>query len=745
MSDTLCKWLNKELSQAIEPKALDKNFSNGYLFGELLFKYQLQKDFTMFTNNDTSVSKLNNFTRLEPTLHLLGIPFDTNKAQAIMQEKQGVATHLLYQLYVSLGEKKKGQTRENVQPTAKTCLHKEEHDIPSDGQLHPVKMCDADLKLKKISKHYEEKRQELNTRSVVIPPIINPPQQKRQPKVHNILEMKHTEKVKRSNHKSVICIQVTAVPVPKPPPHPSQHNPKRRQHQHQQQKAQQAEMVQNEIAQFETNRKVSGQPSPGAFLLGACHQDWDVSEKGAKLILQSNDKYIRDIQKRLHENLVAREQREKRLQRFTMEQIKAREAQEEARRDEQLVRRLTRQTQQEQRLAAQLLQIRRQKDVILENRLFREEQYRQRREKDFQEALEREAALASQAKLDHAEEMKKEIEMCQKITAERSQNKYDKHFAICKDIMGQMVDFATKVEEYRQLTGNLIPQKQTRGWKEFLLKGLPLYQSNHVQTPEFDLCTPLDPVEQQKQDILNDLDYEEYTNMVGEWAWPDETDEPPPSLNNSNILGHVVGRIKKISHQPTAPPSPPLPPFKLKACVLGKFCSGKTTCLAKISREHGIYVISADTLIEEALAADQSGEKCSRLQTRGLKSLSLTCNNVTGEENKENEPLSSPATPKPGFIHFADDKIQFLEDSKTLTFLLQLSAQAVQGAAIQEELKNGKAISTELLVDIIVSAIRQIPSESCWILDGFPADIAQAQMLEKALSGTFNEPEESIT
>lgn len=62
-----------------------------------------------------------------------------------------------------------------------------------------------------------------------------------------------------------------------------------------------------------------------------------------------------------------------------------------ARRDEQLVRRLTRQTQQEQRLAAQLLQIRHQKEVILENRLFREEQFRQRRERDFQEALEREA------------------------------------------------------------------------------------------------------------------------------------------------------------------------------------------------------------------------------------------------------------------------------------------------------------------------------------------------------------------
>lgn len=63
----------------------------------------------------------------------------------------------------------------------------------------------------------------------------------------------------------------------------------------------------------------------------------------------------------------------------------------ESRQEEQLVWRLTRPTQQEQRLAAQLLQIRRQKEVILENRLFRELQYQQRRERDFQEALEREA------------------------------------------------------------------------------------------------------------------------------------------------------------------------------------------------------------------------------------------------------------------------------------------------------------------------------------------------------------------
>lgn len=40
---------------------------------------------------------------------------------------------------------------------------------------------------------------------------------------------------------------------------------------------------------------------------------------------------------------------------------------------------------------------------------------------------------------------------------------------------------------------------------------------------------------------------------------------------------------------------------------------------------------------------------------------------------------------------------------------------------------------------------RQVPTQSCWILDGFPADVAQAHMLEKALGGICEDPVESIT
>lgn len=54
---------------------------------------------------------------------------------------------------------------------------------------------DADLKLQKISQHYEEKCQQLNS-SVMIPPITIPPQQKRQFKVQDVRKMKIIEKVK---------------------------------------------------------------------------------------------------------------------------------------------------------------------------------------------------------------------------------------------------------------------------------------------------------------------------------------------------------------------------------------------------------------------------------------------------------------------------------------------------------------------------------------------------------------------
>ncbi|XP_054467241.1 sperm flagellar protein 2 [Anoplopoma fimbria] len=730
MSDILCRWLNEELrlSKAVDPRTFARDFSSGYLIGEVLHKYQLQSDFSMFMKKDTSISRLNNFTRVEPTLRLLGISFDINTAQELMQEKQGVATRLLYQLYVSLEKKKKaeisGTLMEIMQPAATVGLHKKEHEIYSD-RLHRVVKRDAELKLEKVSHHYEDKCQQLNDRLVMTHPI----QQKRQLRVQDEKSLKNIEKlrVSRQKHNDIMTgNQATTVQVPKPPPYTSQLNLKRRQQQ-QQRREQQVQTVQTEITQFETRKKLvtygftsssSGQPPPGDFPISGSIHGCEVPGSGTKLTLQSNSKYIQDIRQRLEENAVACEQREKRRDRFLVEQLKAHEAQEEAQREEQLVKRLTRQTQQEQRLATQLLQIRVQKDVIRKNRLFREQQYQQRRERDFQEALEREAALAQQAKLDLAEEIRKELEFCNRIAAERAQSRYKKHFKTCKDILEQIVDLATKVGEYRLHTGNLIPEKPMREWKELLFSGLPLYEPEiKCQQPGFEISAPLDPVELKKQEILKNQDYDEYTNMLGEWAWPEEAEETKLPLTNNNILGHVVLRLRNIVHQPIMEPdSPSFPHFTIKACVLGKFCSGKTTCLAKLAEAHGVHVLSADSLIADALNAYYNGEEDVQVTEQQ-------------EEKDSEQMLTSSTSLKPDL-----DTQEESCDSN-----VRLTTRAIQGATAEKELRKGNAIANELLVDIIVEAIRQVPAQSGWILDGFPMDITQAHLLEKALGGSVDE------
>ncbi|KAM9849627.1 sperm flagellar protein 2-like [Aulostomus maculatus] len=491
---------------------------------------------------------------------------------------------------------------------------------------------------------------------------------------------------------------------------------------------QEAQTVQNEIAQFETNQKKlgsgfacrsNGQP----FALDTPHvRSSEVPRKETKLTLQPSSEYFEEICQRLQENAVPCKRREKRLNRFLREQRDALEAQEERQKEEQLVRCLSRQTQQERRLEAYLLQIRKQKDVIQQNCFFREQQYQQQRERDLQEARDRQAALAQQAELDRAEKIRQELELCHRTAAEHAQSTHERHFNICRETLEQTVDLATKVGEYQLFTGNPISEKVLREGKELFFNHLPLYGPINMEDQQsgLELHTIHDPVELKKQELLNNQDYDEYTNMMSEWALQEEAGETSFPPTNNNILGHVVTRLRSIVHPPVMEGSDSFPHFRLKACVLGKPCSGKTTCLARIAQAHGLCVLSADTLLEEALAAYQNREEAK-------------------EQRKEE--VHGQLLPSPTSLN--SDAVGQEESQRT-----KLSTRALQGGAAEEELRIGSVIPNELMVDIIIEAIRQLPAGSGWVLDGFPVNINQAYLLEKALGGSaaiWNEVERERT
>lgn len=663
------------MSRTVSPKSFAKAFSNGYLIGEVLFKFELQSDFSEFSESRGSTAKLNNFSRLQPTLHLLGVQFDQNVAQSIITEKPGAATKLLYQLYIALQKKKK---------TGLTGLEIQTMQPQTNLRLQALK-----------SEAFREQR--LN---------------------------------RRRQNEIMAKIQAAIIQIPKPE---SNRTLKAIEAQKLMKKKKEAEDVANEIKKFEALIKKDLQTKESVSKTSLETTDQTTTEL---LNTYSDDDYIKKIQKRLEEDAFAREQREKRRRRLLMDQLMAHEAQEEAYREEQLIHRLMRQSQQERRIAVQLMHVRHEKEVLWQNRIFREKQFEERRLKDFQDALDREAALAKQAKIDFAEQTLREKEIHEKISVERAQERYEKHYGICAEILDQILDLCTKVADYRLLTNNLIPHKMMHDWKELFFSGIPIYEQTsltHGQTEP----TEDHRVEMKKRNLLDNKDYEEYKNMVGEWALPEDmVNSSPPS--NNNILGHVLLRlIAKSGTSEDNAADTELPSSAVKGCVLGKTLSGKTTVLKSLQNDFPVHVLSIDTLVQEAIQAFNDGEKSNKPPppTReDDKRDAIKDQKKMSKSQDKNVLLASPvpgeaAHPKEGV------KINEFEQFRPSDSFLSLSVRAQLGAKSELMLRRGKSVPDVLLVSILVNAIKEIPADESWVLDGFPMTLNQAKLLEEALTG----------
>nr|XP_036858561.1 sperm flagellar protein 2 [Manis javanica] len=656
MSEILCQWLNQELkvSQTVSPKSFAKIFSSGYLIGEVLHKFELQDDFSEFSESRVSTAKLNNFSRLEPTLNLLGVQFDQNVAHDIITEKPGAATKLLYQLYTVLQKKKSGPTgvqMQTMQPLTNTRFQSMKHDIFRDQRLS-----------------------------------------------------------RRRQNEIMAKIQAAIIQIPKPA---SNRTLKALEAQKMMKKKKEAEDVANEIKRFEALIKKDLQAKERSFLYDTAANIHPLPYYLCKPSLNLG----------LSVNFRNRQTRE-------------------AYREEQLINRLMRQSQQERRIAVQLMHVRHEKEVLWQNRIFREKQYEERRLKDFQDALDREAALAKQAKIDFEEQALREKEIHEQIAVERAQARYKKHYSICAEILDQILDLSTKVSDYRMLTNNLIPYKLMHDWKELFFNGKPIYSQASIKhlpaKPSAEQLTELE-----KRDLLDNNDYQEYKNMVGEWALPEEmVDNLPPS--NNCILGHVLHRLIEKSFPQVESTVPELPSFTIKGCLLGKTFSGKTTALKSLQKDFPIQILSIDTLVQEAIRAFHDDEKVSKAQPiqKDEKALPDAQENSEGSQDLKN--VFSAAPVSDGTLPKTEDETILSTDSnktpnggegKSSGSFSELTVRAQLGAKSEKLLKKGKSVSDMLLVSIMANAINQIPAYQGWILDGFPMTLNQAKLLEEALTG----------
>ncbi|XP_048450235.1 sperm flagellar protein 2-like [Rhincodon typus] len=912
-----------------EPSTFAREFSTGYLIGEILNRHKLQDDFDQFSKGRNTISQINNFQRLLPTLQLLGVMISDKVVMGLVQQEPGVATRLLYQIYIALRRKEKAQlsklAMETMRPSATAKLASISSKMYNE-RLKSMIPREVDVILRNVSSQFvalgKEMKEEVN--------------QKHEEELHkkqNILEQQRTEnqeslrEAKRKNEELMAKIQASLIHVSKPMPQKMAKMIEKRKEELRKKEAEghlgphvakeegQAVDHNNPLhsllpgpingqaqAQEQTHKEIlrSSRSPPHQALNDGGHkpdvyhdpvrqflqQDPDqgppppsmslslvnarnhgpllrqpigtaITEVDSDQVLLKDDQcpegnlqtvtycilhiaievthlvekttspggtteeeaqhkgiaarasstvhiveestpsnemfvpcvrveehhtFIENLRKRLDEEGKARKEREKRRRRVLLDQLQAHEAQEEVYREEQLVNRLMRQSLQERRIAVQLMHARHEKQIIIQNRIFREKQYKEKRLQEFQEALDKEAVLARQEKLDHMEQIQREREVHEQIMAERSEQRFRKHYNLCQKVLDHIIDLVTKIAEYRELTLKVSAIAWALRFGN--ITGFPQLQTTHITStgPDHNAA----PFISRKgfhfinEQVICDHWFHFCEMMTGEWLPPEGGDIHGPPANN-DILGHVVARIFEIVH-PTKPPTPPpaFPPFPIKACILGKVLAGKSACLKYLAEALQIHVLVPDVLVREAVRAYEECETTNHTQTQenstevgkehqGLDEVStdpgpLERASFIALEGQETTRSTLGSSSKDLFSDLMKnvskgrltDLIELdSQDSKGVVktgkgstwtkldvimyiyclFYFQPSVRAELGARAAKFLRKGKGVPDELLVEIIVECVRSLPVDCGWILDGFPVTAHQAELLEKWLTG----------
>jgi hypothetical protein len=114
MSNLILDWLeNLNLSRVVH--SLGESFQDGYLLGEIMYKYNQQRDFEQFVSEGSTLNILRNFELLDSSLRLIGVRFTSKIAGEVMKANVSVIKTLLYELKVSL-ERITRNSRQSTNP-----------------------------------------------------------------------------------------------------------------------------------------------------------------------------------------------------------------------------------------------------------------------------------------------------------------------------------------------------------------------------------------------------------------------------------------------------------------------------------------------------------------------------------------------------------------------------------------------------------------------------------------------------
>ena len=98
-------WLNTVECLSQEIKDISSDFTNGYLFGEILHKHKLIPNFHLYKNSSKHSDISKNYQYLSKAFDDLNIKFSDNRRNDILNKKPGVASQIIFKLRQIIDQK----------------------------------------------------------------------------------------------------------------------------------------------------------------------------------------------------------------------------------------------------------------------------------------------------------------------------------------------------------------------------------------------------------------------------------------------------------------------------------------------------------------------------------------------------------------------------------------------------------------------------------------------------------------
>ncbi|CAD8205275.1 unnamed protein product [Paramecium octaurelia] len=710
MSQLLMVWLNDEVQLSKKVTSFEHDFSNGYLFGELLSKFNQQLNFEEFSNKDVREAKMKNFQLLEPTFKTLHISFNFQIADQVIKGKRGVAMQLLYQLQMQL---QKVNDPHDVMMHAKTGKYNVIQPLmvirqPKD-QFDKMEQDFFMQKLNERNKAQKDVNLERHLGKFTTF-AIQQAEKERRLKIKEETEERNLKEEMRKIQLNKLQRNMAFM---------EDWNQKGIENWKKNQQIRHKNKVNDDkfkstMQKMAEDRLVQTQQ----FLKGEMEQQIEQFENRQKeepVSLGLRNKMMNEFM---------RKERDKRRRKMIVDQEK--QTDELQRREYCVLEKLKQQSRQEKEIMYEIWRAFQCKEVICENRQLRDDNYRNKQELNvINQKFKEEEMLRSLQ-----QEFNEEIELQQKRQLEinveyklliRQQN-YEK----CRKLVEILFEIEEQVYEHLQNhDSNQINEQFTRENNHLFEQGMELIPYKRFRT--YDPIKELKKQENQnyKQKMfLAKMEMQDYLEGTGAWS----IYKAQNNYTLGNVVRYLIESQFKITDEEEQELNIPYVPFR--GSLIGFAFSGKRTISELLSKKYGITVLCVDVIINELLeyiSKYQQGEEHSQVWDQQQIELGQSISNYL---------LEGENIPDELYIKAIVQKIKRTFNQQTFEEIYEEQKEKCQNHNVRTVKTiddfNEDGINWEDFHRN--NMINNKPYCKGWLLVGFPHTYDQAKLLEKYLT-----------